>query len=406
MGTPKKAKKSPPPSPKKGPNDRGFYPIAESLLGRGPGAALNAFTRSTILNMWAGRYKVVDIQRRFATAGFKVYRQAIYAVINSCQSELSDKPRSGRPRTSRTPENIAVVKQVLEESKWKPCSLRQLKAKCAKKKVVLPLRTLRQLKREDLDYWGRRGKKKPERAFWKCNRDKRILIAKERLKWTLAQTRRVIWIDQTQCSRDGVGVFQQQPGEEHASCSVPDNKEEKVYFIVAIGNGFKAFDALPVCRPVKRDASGYAIRPKKGTGRREPSASNKKLNTANEGEHWTFAKMKALCTKWLPHLKKAWKVVVDNAPAHKQLIPWLRSHGVKVADQAPYSPDHNLSENAHSDIKRGPRCERSENNVELLIALKKEFKKYDVKYFEDTYCPKYKARMVATIKNKGFPTKY
>ena len=103
-----------------------------------------------------------------------------------------------------------------------------------------------------------------------------------------------------------------------------------------------------------------------------------------------------LCTKWLPNLKKAFRVVCDNAPAHKSLIPWLREKGVKVAEQAPYSPDHNLAENAHRDIKEGPRSARCENNEELAKAIEEEWKAYTVQQFQKTYCPKYRRRLQAT----------
>ena len=407
MGTPKKAKKSPPQSPKKGPNGRGFFPIAEEFLGRDVACGLNMYTRSIIKTMWAGHYKVVDIQRRLALASFPVSRKAI--VETTRRDTLEDAPRSGRPRSSRTPSNIRVVKNVLKATEWKPCSLKQLRAKVAKKNVVLPLRTLRQLKREDLGYTGRRGKKKPERAMWTCNRNKRVVIAKERLKWSVSQTKRVIWIDQSQCSRDGTNIFQQRRGQQHVLQGVPDNKEEKVHYVIGIGNGWKSgLEALPIKRPVVRDGAGNAVAPTLLTGRRRAGqgVDNARLNKANCGEQWTFEKMKKLCDKWMPQLRRAWKVVIDNAPAHHQLKPYLLGKGVSVADQAPYSPDHNLAENAHRDIKECPRSARCENNEQLLQALHEEWKGYKPAYFADTYCPKYKARMKATIDGNGYPTKY
>jgi hypothetical protein len=105
-------------------------------------------------------------------------------------------------------------------------------------------------------------------------------------------------------------------------------------------------------------------------------------------------------------LRKAFAVVVDNAPAHKGLTQFLLDNGVNVANHSPYSPDLNVAENAHRDIKQGPRSAGCENNEELLAALKQEWKDYDEKRFQDLYVSKYKGRLRAVIDSKGFPTKY
>lgn len=401
MGSPKKAKKSPPP----GPANRRFFPIAEHLLGR-DGPFLNAYTRAVIHTMWAGHYRKVDIFRRFQSTQCKISQKCINQAIE--RNTIEDAPRSGRPRTARTPDTMKVLRSVLRQSEWKPTTLAQLRAKMAKRGKLMPLRTLRQAKK-DCGYSGRRGKKKPERAFFKVNRDKRVTCAKARLRWTLPQLRRVIWLDQSECSRDGAGaVFQQRKGQGHAMVPSADKKEEKVHWFLAIGNGWKSeLHTLAVRRATVRDEHGSAVHRTASTGRRPADPlRNKVLNKPNEGETWTLQRVTAACRRWLPHLRKAFAVVVDNAPAHKGLLQFLRANGVNVADHSPYSPDLNLAENAHRDIKQGPRCAGCENNEELLAALKQEWKDYDEQRFQDLYVARYKDRLKAVIDSKGFPTKY
>ncbi len=203
------------------------------------------YTRSNTKTMWAGHYKIIDIHRRLQSTSVKASTKSIRSAIQC--DDLEDEHRCGRPRTVRTQKNMRALRQTLVRNEYKPCNLKQLRAKLAKTAGIdFTLRTLRLAKR-DLGYTGRRGKKKPERAFFKCNRDKRVEIAKERVKWTDVQLKKVIWIDQSQCSRDGVQIFQQRKGQPYVHCPVPDNKEEKVHYVVAIVNGWKSkIEMLPV----------------------------------------------------------------------------------------------------------------------------------------------------------------
>lgn len=96
--------------------------------------------------------------------------------------------------------------------------------------------------------------------------------------------------------------------------------------------------------------------------------------------------MKAILLLWVPKLKKASAVVLDNAPSHVKLRDWLASLGLRILKQAPYM---NLCENAHADIKRNPCAEASANNKKLLEALQASWAGYDPPYFQRTYVEKY-----------------
>ena len=94
------AKKEKAVPPKGHPNDRGFFPIVDGLLGRIAGGGLNQYSRAIIKTMWAGRYKVIDIYRRFRMTNLKITRQAIYNCIN--REDLDEMHRGGRPRLRAT----------------------------------------------------------------------------------------------------------------------------------------------------------------------------------------------------------------------------------------------------------------------------------------------------------------
>ena len=89
-----------------------------------------------------------------------------------------------------------VVKRVLREQHWKPMTNAQLRARCAKKGAVLSKRTLKRIKRE-AGWIGRTAVQKPEGAFYKINRDKRLAVARARMKYPADFWHNVIWIDQT-----------------------------------------------------------------------------------------------------------------------------------------------------------------------------------------------------------------
>ncbi len=405
MGTPKKAKKSPPPSPKKGRKGPALYAIDESLLGRAGNGTLNLYTRHVIKSMWAGHYKAVDIVRRLGETCCPVSKGCVSAVIN--KKTVEHKPHTGRPLTENTAKKRAVLKKVLKRRKWKPTSNAELRAYSAKAGAVYSERTLRRAKKE-LGFRGRKGKKKPEAAFWPVNRNKRLDCAKARLKLSMEFLRKVIWIDQSEASRSSYcPTFQQEKGDPHAHVPTADRKCEKVHFMHAIGNGWKSdFFHLPIRRAVVRGKDGKAIHPTLATGRRTKDPKNAKLNLPNEGETWSIKTLMPIFKKWIPQLRRASAVVVDNATSHKQIGEMLRKAGVNVLPHSPYSPDMNLSENAHQDIKRGSRTTFAVNNQELLDAMAKNWEEYSEKYFQDTYVKTYKRRLQAIIQAKGMPTKY
>jgi transposase len=357
------------------------------------------YLRGKILEMHQEGFTPTMIMRRLGCS-----RPSVYKWIN--RTHVNESLKCGRPRTARTLANTAVVKQVLKEGKWKPMTLGVLRARVAKRGVKLTKRSLRRLKVQDLNIRGKKGVKKPERAFWTVNRDKRLAVAKERLKLSKQFWSGVVWIDQSEKSR-ATGATDYQLGQgETKFVPEADRKEEKVHFLIGIGNGWKSpFVSLPLRRAVVRDVDGNAIRPTVATGRRTANpAVNAKKNAANQGETWTYERMKTILSSWLPGLKKATAVVIDNAPSHRQLRGFLESKGVKVLAQSPYSPDLNLVENVHADLKR--QAEWAETNQEVLDDLKKAWKAYSPNYFQQTYVESYARRLKAVIENKGFPTKY
>ena len=99
-----KSKGRPPPSPEKppcGPNGRRLFPIAEELLERAGNGKLNMYARCTIKTMWAGRYNVIDIVRRFALTKCPVSEKAVRHIIR--MEGLEDAARSSSKKPNEGP---------------------------------------------------------------------------------------------------------------------------------------------------------------------------------------------------------------------------------------------------------------------------------------------------------------
>ena len=67
----------------------------------------------------------------------------------------------------------------------------------------------------------------------------------------------------------------------------------------------------------------------------------------------------------------------------------------------PYSPDLNLAENAHADIKRTACVARCFTNAELQAALTQSWKSYSEEYFQQTYVKNYRNRLKDCVASEG-----
>ena len=316
----------------------------------------------------------------------------------------------GRPRTVLTPEALETLKKLVKEHGRKPLTHEQLRTKAARKGAKMSSSSLRRAKKE-MGVKGKKAQKKPERAFWQVNREKRLAAAEERKPWTKKFVDGIVWIDESEGLRESARVFQVMADEsghfETPMVPAADTKEEKVRFIIGFGNGCRFFDALPLRRAVKRDATGRAVYPS-GKDRRKPKAAgvNAKLNKANQGETWTGDKLMKVVRKWLPELKKASGVVLDNASPHIKVRAFLKSKNVNVIDHPPHSPDLNLAENVIQDLKRDAAVGGLPlTNQELLERLQVAATKYTKKRMQK-HTASYKKRVEEIISRKGLPSSF
>lgn len=259
---------------------------------------------------------------------------------------------------------------------------------------------------------------KPELSVFHA--DKRMEAAKERLAWSLEKVKGIIWIDET-CGSRADGGLQTQVLTDSAeyrqygarNVPRPDPKCEKVHVLVGASGIWKSpIEHLAVKKPVERHANGKAKYPT-GAARRKfdknNPGKNKLLNKANEGETWTTERLMKILLgpKWLPHLKKAPGVIIDNAPAHKAVIAALKKKGVNVIDHPPGSPDFNLCEQLHKELK-GKYSERTLaalNNVDLLAAYKKNWEEFQLKKFQK-HIDNYHTVMRECLAKNGGPTRF
>lgn len=258
---------------------------------------------------------------------------------------------------------------------------------------------------------------KPELSVFHAG--KRVEAANERLTWDLEKIKGIIWIDETCGSRADGGLQTQvlTDSPEYQQYGAPSacvpGQGEKVHALIGASCFWKGpVEHLALKKPVQRHANGKAKYPK-GAERRKfdknNPGKNKKLNMPNEGETWTGERLQKILLgpMWLPHLKEATGVIIDNAPAHKAVIAALKKEGVNVIDHPPGSPDFNLCEQLHKALK-GKYTETTlaaMNNVELLAAFKKNWKEYNLEKFKN-HAENYHRVMTECLAKNGGPTRF
>ena len=333
----------------------------------------------------------------------KISDHTIRKWINRDPDDLEQKFSAGRPATLNTPEVRRVLRETQAKDLFNTCTVAQFRAKATKKRkkgsnVHTALTTMSETTfRRTYESEGLKAAKtlsKPIGMVLNCA--ERLTAAKRRKRWTNKFTRGIIWIDQSCGQRSGGDRCMVREGQERTVALYPDPKEEKVHFLIGIGNGWKSpFEHLPVRRPVQKDAkTGKTVHRTAATGRRakgttdEERADNKKKNQANEGETWTAAKVTDIVTgdDWLQHLLKATGVVLDAQRGfHKSVVEALREHGVNVIDHPAHSPDMNLIELVHGSVKNRNSVvvQRAANNEELLAAYEENWANYPLETFDN-----------------------
>ena len=237
-----------------------------------------------------------------------------------------------------------------------------------------------------------------------------------KLRLTLCRIREIIFIDQFCGQREGGGRCVLMRGARRTIVGRPDSKGEKVHALCGIGNGWKSpIVFLPVRRPPqpKKPGAKRAQARTLATGRRPKGATaaaraaNAKLNKANEGETWTSKKMLAILMspEWLPQLKAASGVVLDNAPCHKEVVAALMKAGVRILAHPAHSPDMNVIEKVHFLVKNrnSVAVKNAKNNAELQAAYKATWDALKPDCI-DGFCKGYHDVMRAIIAKKGGPT--
>ena len=335
--------------------------------------------------------------------------------------KLEPKKRSGKPPVIVTPERVKQLQQYHQENqftefsvatfragfiKWEIARLKQHKKSKAARVPLTPRTFKKLMKKAELRSCA--GQKKP--IGMNCHREARLAAAKLRAKWTQKYIDGIIWIDQSCSQRISCGRFIVRKGQPRPFRFCVDPKDEKMHFMIGIGNGWKSpFESLKVKRPVLKDDNGNTIHRTLANGRRLKGQAGK-ANLPNQGETWTSERIISILTsrRWLPHLKKATGVVLDaQTRIHAPVIRALQKHGVKIITHPPCSPDLNLCEQAHKAVKKyTERLMIASNNEELMKACEDNWEEYDVADFA-RITGSYKKNVVAAIiAADGGATKY
>jgi hypothetical protein len=319
-----------------------------------------------------------------------------------------------RPRTSLTPKVLADIKSIVKQHvrTRQPITNAILAAKAGKKGwKKANKRSVRRAKRM-LRITSVLSSVKKRANITDENKRLRVQAALERKDISQSDMKRIVWIDESEGQIQAVRQHMIFEGETNDIITVvPDRKDEKVHYLVAVGNGGKAFDHLPLRRLVQRDKTGKAITPTLAAGTRRPrgttpaqKAKNAKLNKPNEGETWNETTLLKIFKEWvkLDWFKNCYAVVLDNAKPHFSIRTFLLRHKIKVLDHPANSPDMNLAEQVHQTIKQKAKQMFPQNNHELLEAYKKAFGNFDIRKFNNKYLRHFRDQtLTSIIKSKG-----
>lgn len=327
---------------------------------------------------------------------------------NGCPLKRSYKKRA---RTSLTPSALKAITKVQKEHEKKRLPLTN-RVWCAKARRFgwrkANIRTLRHAKHL-LGLETRLATIKKRTVLTESNKVWRVNVAKERARLTKDQLRRCIWIDESEGQLE-VRRYHVRHVDNHEPIIdiVPDPKNEKVHFLIAVGNGQKAFEHLPLKRPVLKDKKGNTVRRTLATGRRpkgqtdEQKAENLRLNQPNEGMTWNGRTLLPIFEKWAETewFKTCYGVIIDNAKAHSEIVKFLKSKKIRVLSQPANSPDMNDVEQVHQTVKQRAIDLTPTNNHELLAAFKKVFNKFTLDEF-DKYLDSYREKTLPWIIENG-----
>jgi transposase len=350
----------------------------------------------------AHRWKIVELLRAgksISTISRQVgcTRTTVYATKKLFQrtggvEQVAFSP--GRPRTSITPRILRVVRKLCDRPVGQRLSTnRALRSAVIRTAgVAVPVRSLRRAKRE-LSLLSRVRARKPIGALKLTTRDLRLQYAHKHAGSTPTFWDNVVFMDQSQASCD-TGRYEIVPRGEAPSYRPSVNRnDEKVHFMCWVSTKWKSpMEFLPLVKPEVARPRG---RPKKG------AANSVKV----QKQYWTGDLLKKLVLPYLPQLKRASLVVLDNAGPHKPLKDFLHKHGVKLAQHPPHSPDLNPIEGVWETLKTQAWDDAPTNNHELQRALSRAWDRFAPRSFA-RFSRSMKKRLVEVIRVGGLPTRY
>lgn len=363
---------------------------------RGAGKRIG-LTDITEIREWHAKDKSI----KWIAERMGISERAVGRWVHRDEDDLVQHFGSGRPATLNTAANQRVLQQVQRQHKHNTLTRQQFRAKVivSRKRGSKAKAELRGMSdttfRRTMQAAALSSKKTIKKPIGMVLKSKeRLSEAKKRLRWTKEFANGIIYMDQSCGQRAGGTHCVVSEGQDRTIVTHPDGKDEKVHFLVGIGNGWKSpFEALNLRPAVLKDANGNTVRRTLATGRvkkgKTPAerSANAKRNTANQGETWTADKIISILRKrnWLPALKRATGVVLDAQHGfHKKVCEFLVEQGVNVIEHPPHSPDMNLVEFVHGSIKNSNTkgVQEAMNNHQLLAAYQQNWRDYRYSTFQ------------------------